>query len=225
MRIPAILFLLAVLSGCSEKKAEPQKALPIQKAAEPEIIDATFPFAITEMDGKNAVRMNDGVQSEIEKILIDDFAEDFGNDSLAKATITYKDLYIKTVRLHDTQKTIFLVVMKGWPGNTVYSKALFYDNTTKEFAKDKLFFRLHALYDYTDGKLAPTNLKKTFLPDAPEIERTDFNKDGITDYKFTRLFHNGTANAIETIILNVKNNTLDTLYFNQKFVGPGTEKP
>ncbi len=96
---------------------------------------------------------------------------------------------------------------------------LFYDNQKKEFADEMFDFNLWALYDFENGKLTPTNLKTDFEITTPEIEIVDFNKDGINDFKFVRLMHNGTFNAIHTTILTVTNNKIDTLHFDENPIG------
>jgi len=74
-------------------------------------------------------------------------------------------------------------------------------------------------YDYENWNLKAGYLKKLFKIVTPEIEVVDFNKDGINDFKFVRLWHNGTFNAINTTILTVRKGKIDTLHFDEKFIG------
>ena len=103
------------------------------------------------------------------------------------------------------------------PTGYVNSKVLFYDNLKKEFASEAFDFNLFALCRFENGKFIPSNLKTAFKINAPEIELVDANHDGINDFKFTRLYHNGTANSIQKTILTVKNAQIDTLDFDEKW--------
>ncbi len=133
------------------------------------------------------------------------------------------DAYISAIRLYDSLQTIYIVLLKHYPTGAVNSKVLFYDNLKKEFSDNDFDFNLYALYDLDKGKLIPTNLKTELNITAPEIEITDYNKDGINDYKFTRLYHNGTTNAIETTVLKVSDGKVETLDFQQKWIEYGAE--
>jgi hypothetical protein len=178
-------------------------------------IDKKFPLKISEVnfDGKDdIIQLNDGTISKIEQTIKNYYATDCLKDSLQ----TCRDTYINTIRLHDSLQTIYLVLLKHYPTEVVNSKVLFYDNQQKEFTVKPFDFNLYALYEFDNGKLKPTNLKTDFKVTTPEIELVDFNKDGLNDYKFTRLFHNGTFNSIQTTILTIKNTKIDTLYFNER---------
>ena len=186
-------------------------------------IDVTFPLKITEVnfDSKSSIiHLNDGIIAKIEQTVKSYYAIDSVKDN----SQSYKDSYINTIRLHDSLQTIYLVLLKHFPTGVVNSKVLFYDNQKKEFADKTFDFNLHALYDFDNGKIKPTNLKSDFKITSPEIELVDFNKDGVSDYKFTRLFHNGTFNSIQTTILTIKNSTFDTLNFTEKGLGEWAEK-
>lgn len=69
------------------------------------------------------------------------------------------------------------------------------------------------MYNEKDRKLKPTNLKEHFLIDIPEIELVDFDNDKFADFKLKRLYHNGTANAIEEMIIEVHQDKADTLKY------------
>jgi len=186
-------------------------------------IDAKFPLRLDKIsldDKNNTVQLNDGIVSRIEEV-VKYYAKDF---EFYDNSHTYKDTYINTIRLHDSLQTIYLVLLKHYPTDEVNSKVLFYDNQKKEFADNVYDFNLWVSYDFDNGKLTPTKLKINFKITTPEIEIVDFNKDGVSDYKFTRLFHNGTFNSIQTTVLTIKNLTIDTLNFNEKGLSEWTEK-
>lgn len=219
MRILILLFLVTTSISCSDNDTNKATSLAtadlnVLKQIELSVIDEKLPLQLSKTDfdkKENIIQLNDGIISKIEQATKTYYIEDCLNDSLH----TYHDTYIKTVRLHDSLQTIYLVLLKHYPTGLVNSKVLFYDNQKKEFIDKTFDFNLHALYNFENSKLKPTNLKRDFEITIPEIETTDFDKDGINDFKFTRLFHNGTFNAIQTTILTVKNSKIDTLNFEE----------
>jgi hypothetical protein len=83
---------------------------------------------------------------------------------------------------------------------------------------------LSSLYYVENGEIKYSNLKDQLKYDFPEIELVDYDNDGTKDFKFTRLYHNGTANAVETTILTIANSQIDTLAFNREWIGQEPEK-
>ena len=181
-------------------------------------INAKFPLRLDLIDledKNNTIHLNDDIAAKIEDV-VKDYAKDF---EFYDSSQTYKDTYINTIRLHDSLETIFWVLLKHYPTNEVNSYILFYDNERKEFIDYDFEFSLYALYNYENGNFKAGYLKKLFKIETSEIEKTDYNKDGIPDYKLVRLWHNGTFNAIHTTILTVMNNKIDTLHFDEKPIG------
>ncbi|PCJ65296.1 MAG: hypothetical protein COA58_10585 [Bacteroidetes bacterium] len=211
-----VILGLTMLFSCSESKTknfDHHKSTIIQQENQFIIsaIDATFPLKLDKInfsDESKIVQLNDRIISKIENT-IKEYALDI---EFYDSTLTYKDTYINTIRLHDSLQTIFLVLLKH-PSSAINSKILFYDNQRKEFSENTFDFNLHALYKLKDKRFEPSNLKTGFKITHPEIERLDFNEDGIKDYKFVRLWHNGTYNSLQTTILSVKQNRIDTLHF------------
>ena len=223
MRTLTTIFLLTILFGCSDRQTKNQEvgSNDNQKNTKKftiSAVDGKLPLRLDEIDlnDKNKIiQLNDGINSKIEQV-IKDYAKDF---EFYDSTQTYKDTYINTIRLHDSLQTIHLVILKHYPTGVVNSKVLFYDNHKKEYADNVFDFNLWVLYDFDNGQLTPTKLKTDFEITTPEIEVVDFNKDGISDFKFVRLWHNGTFNAIHTTILTIKDNKVDTLHFEEKPIG------
>lgn len=181
-------------------------------------IDAKFPLRLTEIEFENknnTIQLNDEIISQIKKTI-----EEYANeDKIYDNTQIYNDIYVNTIRLYDSLQTVFFVLLKTYPFTNVHSKVLFYDNRKKIFADETFNFKLWALYNFENGMLVPSELKEYFKITSPEIELVDYDKDGTNDFKFVRLWHNGTFNAIHTTILSVKNNKLDTLYFDETPIG------
>lgn len=181
-------------------------------------INANFPLRLDEInleDKNNTIHLNAGIVSKIEDV-VKEYASDF---EFYDSSQSYKDTYINTIRLQDSLQTIYLVLLKHYPTGELNSRVLFYDNQKKKFAERDFEFKLYALYDYDNGRLKAGYLKNYFKINSPEIVVVDFNKDKINDYKFVRLWHNGTFNAIHTTILTVRNSTIDTLKFDEKPIG------
>ena len=223
MRTLTAIFLLTILFSCSDrqtKNSDIQKndVSKNEKTFVITAIDANLPLRLDEInleDKNSIIHLNDGIVSKIEEV-VKNYAKDF---EFYDSSQTYKDTYINTIRLHDSLQTIFLVLLKHYPTGELNSKVLFYDNQKKEFTDKTFDFNLWILYNFENGKLKPTDLKTQFKISSPEIDVVNFNKDEINDYKFVRLWHNGTFNAIHTTILTVRDNKIDTLHFDEKPIG------
>ncbi|MCL9805498.1 hypothetical protein NAT51_08190 [Flavobacterium amniphilum] len=225
MRILLTLLLLTTLLNCSGKQKEDAVSTPKTiKHDDITAIDAEFPLRLDRVnlqDNKHTFHLNDGIVSKIDETIRKN-AEETG---LHDNPETYRKTYINTIQLQGKSHTVFVVLLKSYPiGEEVGAKVLFYDNQKKEFADKDFELKLFALYSYDNGKLKPTDLKTGLQITYPEIDITDFNKDGIQDFKFKRLYHNGTFNALHTTILAIKNKTIDTLYFCEKGFGELAEK-
>lgn len=209
MKITTIIFLLIFLGSCSNsRKLQPPIGMILNQHYY-SAIDAKFPLILTKIDFQDTTRvikLNDEIESKIKTTVQDYYFNDCGGDT-SETYFTIKDTYINSVRLHDSLQTIYFVLLKHISGN-INSKILFYDNSTKSFSVKTLDFNIHGLYDFVNGKLTPTNLKTNFRIEVPEIELLDFDKDGSNEFKFTRLYHNGTDNAIETTIIKVSNSNI-----------------
>jgi low affinity Fe/Cu permease len=177
-------------------------------------IDAKFPLILNKInlqDKNNIIYLNDGINSKIRETI-----KEYANEiAFYDSTHTYKNIYINTIRLCDSLQTIFVVLFKHYPTGYVNSKVLFYDNVKKEFADKTFDFNLWALYHFENGEFKPTNLKTDLKITTPEIELVDNDQDGINDFKFVRLWHNGTFNAIHTTILTIRNSQLETILFDE----------
>lgn len=223
MRILLILFLLSIFVSCDRAQvgnANDQEAIAPKPLLQIPIsaIDADFPLYLNEIvleDNEETIQLNDGINSKIQQTIHEYYFRECSGDSL-QTHFSLKDSYIQTIRLHDSLHTVFWVLLKH-PTGYVNSKVLFYDNLKKEFAPEAFDFNIFALYHFENGKFIPSNLKTAFKINTPEIELVDSNKDGINDFKFTRLYHNGTANSIQTTILTVKKAQIDTLDFDEKW--------
>lgn len=223
MRTLIVIFILTILFGCTDRQTKNSDTQKIESSKNEEpflisAINAKFPLRLDEInleDKNNTIHLNDGIVSKIEDV-VKEYARDFG---FYDSSQTYKDTYINTIRLQDSLQTIYLVLLKHYPTGELNSRALFYDNQKKEFIDKTFDFNLWILYNFDNGKLKPTDLKTQFKINSPEIDVVDFNKDKINDYKFVRLWHNGTFNAIHTTILTVRNSRIDTLHFDEKPIG------
>lgn len=215
-----IIFLIVLLSfiGCTKKETVVHK----KTTSEFPVIDSKFPLFIGKIDfeHQDEVEPNDEIKAKILKTVTDFYNNDSGIEEPYKKDFGLKDSHFKTIRLQGKYQTVFVIILKFFPSNELISKVLFYDNNSKQFIREPLDFKIFALYDFTDGKLTPTNLKEEFKIEIPEIKITDKN-----EFEFTRLWHNGTFNAIETTILKVSENKIDTIKFNKKGLSPEFFRP
>jgi hypothetical protein len=211
-----LLFLLfASLSSVrGTSKGSPRPSKP--KSWGITVWDAKFPLKMTEVDFNKRDYVsypNADIVAKIEQT-IQTYVHNC--PGIEEGLVASNDIYINTIRLRDSLQTIFVVLLRDCPTSFPNSRVLFYDNVEGKFASKAFNFNLFALYDLDHGKFKPSNLKTIFRITTPEIELVDYDKDGIHDFRFRRLYHNGTANAIQTTILGVKNLKVDTLYFNER---------
>ena len=191
------------------------------------VIDTKFPLNLSELNlqtEEDLIQLNDGIVAKIEMTIYSYYINECSGDS-SETNFKLKDSFIGAFRLQEKSWTIFVVLFKHLPGGQVNSKLLFYNNFSKYFIEEPLDFNIHALYDFESGKLKPSNLKNQFKISSPEIEIVNSEKEEESKFRLTRLYHNGTANAIETLVIKVADNKIDTLDFNRKWIGVGTEKP
>lgn len=142
--------------------------------------------------------------------------------SSGDSTETYfklKDVYITTISLPDSMNIVYVVLLRHPATGQVNSKILFYNHNQQRIVGTPLDFNLHALYEYDGNRLVASNLKKQLGIKEPEIDRVDYNNDGVPDYRLTRLFHNGTYNKIQQTIVNVAATQIDTLHIEEQVVG------
>lgn len=217
MKQVRLIFFLVSSLACSNCHNQQAKTKHVFSSSNILIIDTKFPLKLSKInlsDSQNAIHLNDEIENRIFQTVYSYYIDDCAGDS---SDFQVKDSHIATIRLHDQLQAIFLVLLHH-PTGMVNGKVLIYDNSSKDFIDKPLDFNLHALYDYDNGKLKPSNLKETFKIDSPEIALLFDEEHKINNFKFTRLYHNGTANAIETAILKVTSNTIDTLDFNQNWI-------
>ncbi len=222
MRILALLIFI-LFSSCSGSQTND---MSLKENIKPSlgVIQVSFPLRLDEL---NVEDTSHNIQLTDERIVfkLEETLHEYIKDiEFSDPSQNARDLYINTIQLHDSLHSIFVMLLKNYPTGEINTKVLFYDNEKKEFVKGVFEFKLHALYDLVNGKLTPTNLRTEFNIRSPEIEQVDYNKDGKVDYKFKRLWHNGTFNALHTIIVTVNPSGLDTLYFCEEGLGELTKK-
>lgn len=183
-------------------------------------IDASFPLCIEKIDfndKRKLVQLNDGVLSKI-RTVINDYYFNECSGSTTQSYFSMNDVYFNTIQLHSKDYTIYVVILKHMPGAELTSKLIFYNNISKQFIDSVVEFNISALYDYRDKKIIPSGLKKALKIQNTEIKLIDYDKDGMKEYGFSRLYHNGTANAIETFILKVSGRKIEKLEFKRQFL-------
>uniref|UniRef100_UPI00404847FA hypothetical protein n=1 Tax=Roseivirga sp. TaxID=1964215 RepID=UPI00404847FA len=204
-----VLGLLCGLTNCSGTTRSEVAIEPLVTY----MAEANFPLNLSEInfsDESRHIQFNDAITSMIEHTIESYNNNECINDSLH----TVKDVYINTVVLRDSLNTLFLVLLRHHPTGYVNSRLLFYDNLKKEFTKESINLNLHAMYSIEGLELRNSNLKEHFqLELLPEIDRIDFDNDGRSDYRLSRLYHNGTSNAVLTAILKINELQVDTLSF------------
>jgi hypothetical protein len=213
-------FLVLLLFACTESinpQSVAHKTLTKPKLT---VINANFPLILLKVklnDRTRIVHLSNDVKNKIHQTVYDYYFNECQGDS-SEIYFKVRDTYIGTIQLRYSSHSVFVVLLCHVPTNKVNSRILFYNNSTKTFIGKPLDFNLYALSDYSQGKLTPTNLKKQLKINTPEIVLNKSEKNGENEFIFTRLYHNGTSNAIETVVINVGNSTVDTISFKQKWM-------
>ncbi|MFT3910787.1 MAG: hypothetical protein QM757_11510 [Paludibaculum sp.] len=209
------IFFIAALLMNANAQTERLMQLPAIGAAK-----TKFPLFLDKLNEKNVeigLETDTAVKSKTEAIILSYYFNECAGDS-NETNFGLVHVYPGTFVLRDSFITTYLVLLKHKPGDELNGKVFFYDNKTKSVIDTVIDFNIYALYDLKKGKPVPSNLKKELKINTPEIELVDYDKDGINDFKFTRLYHNGTANAIETFILKVSNNKVERLSFERSWI-------
>lgn len=169
--------------------------------------DANFPIELSKIDFEEktkTVTLSDFKIRKIEQVVERFYYEECQGDS-AETYFSKKDIYINTIQTETINGIILYgIILKQIP-SMVTCKILFFDTKTDAFLEEIFNFKIYALYDFKDGKLVASNLKEELKFDTPEIELSDFTKDGIKEFTFNRLNHNGTFNAIEKLAIQIEN--------------------
>ncbi len=187
-----------------------------------EVLNLDLPIKLDEINfqDENLVeQISYGKMAGIEKVIRNYYFEDCHGDE-KETDFSMDNIYFKTIKFQHQEKILFWVILIHYPTGKVNSKLLFFNQRKFDFVDHSIDFNLHAMYDFEKNNLTPSNLKTQFKIKIPEIELIDFDKNGEMDYKLTRLYHNGTSNAIEETILNfdLEKNKIDSLYFNRKWI-------
>ncbi|MEO5944969.1 MAG: hypothetical protein ABIP30_14805 [Ferruginibacter sp.] len=222
MKYLPFIFLLTVIFGCYYTPKHKAQSIPTtQHTALPHftIVDAAFPLKLSLLNLQDTTKNRypgDDIENKISQTVSAYYFDECAGDS-SETSFKIKDIYINTIHLRDSLYSIYLVLLKYFPTEEVNSKVLIFDNQSKTFIDKPLDFNLHALYDFSYGKLSRSNLKINFNINTPEIEVIN-NKTGPSEFKFNRLYHIGTANAFETTIIKITGNKIDTTFFNLKWI-------
>jgi hypothetical protein len=186
------------------------------------IIETILPIYLDKMQNNSGIVCSDKmIISKLNQTIKDYYL----NDCFIDSSYSYKNTLVQSFKIKEFKYTLYWLILRHYPTDYINSIVLFYDNNSKQFFENTVDFNLHALYNFDSGGLIESNLKDAFKIVSPEIELIDFDKNGIKEFKFNGLYHNGTANGIESTIIGLSNNRIDTLNFVRRWVGPGTEPP
>ncbi len=205
-----LLIIFTIIVSCEKTEASKSKI----NVEDITVLDSKLPLYIDKInfDNKeNTVQLNKEISSEILKTIDDFYNKESGVIESYKNDFTFKDCYFNTIRIEDQTITIFFIILKYFPTQALTSKILFYNNETKRFLSKPIHFKIYALYNFENEKIEPSNLKAILEIRSPEINMIDFDNDGNIEFELNRLIHNGTYNAIETSVLKVENNQIDTI--------------
>lgn len=234
------LILMLITLGCQKKPSLGTEKKPLlhnisflQKINKPlsskstpelpdiKVISSGLPVELKTVDLQNELHLkqiSDGIRAGIENAIIDYYFNYCNSDSSTFDLYTYEQCYLGTIELKTSSNyTLYWVIFRHLLGS-INSSVLFYDKEKKSFLPNNYYLNIHALYHEEDGKLEEGYLKSHFMISLPEIDLISFDQDSFTDFKLTRLYHNGTANAIEEVIIELVDEKIDTLSFERKWL-------
>jgi len=210
MKIKIFIFFVLIICVCI---LHAQNENPV-KLSLPEIklFESEFPLYISKprLTGKTA-DADSIVSGKITNEVIKYYFE-FGGDS-TESNFKVNDVYIKSLVISEQGHSYYIILLKA-PASPLDARILISNNITGEYILPVIDYKIHAMYDYTEGSITESNLKKELKINGPDLELTDFDKDNMLDLKLVRLYHNGTSNAVETSIMKIVNNTLINIYYN-----------
>ncbi len=160
---------------------------------------------------------NDQIILKISQTIRDFYFLECGGDS-AETYFKLSDSYLGTLRMVDNPHELYMVMLKHQPDGALTSKILFYDQGGHSFVGEAYDFNLHATYEIDHGRIKSTMFKKQFQADTPVMMVSNQERDSNQHYRFTRIFHNGTATAVESLILQVGATRWDTISFDQHWI-------
>ena len=184
-----------------------------------EVITAELPIKLSSIDFEDkglVQQVSDGKMSGIEEEIRNYYLIDC--EGTQEHPYSMKDVYLKTIQINNKSNYILYWIIFKHNAGMVNSKILFFDNIKKEFSEYVHDWNIHGLYNEEDRKIVPSNLKELFKIDFSEIEIVDVDKDQFPDFRLRRLYHNGTANAIEEMIIEVNQIDADTLKFEREWI-------
>lgn len=178
-----------------------------------------YPLFLEEVDFNDSSQMTSSGQfmteERIHQVISDFYFNDLGLDS-AESFVKLKDLYLGTIRYHNRINEMYMVFLQTPQG--ILTSRLLFENVHRSENKAILEFNINTMYDFQDGKFTRSNLMDHFNIKEPIVVFTSRWKRGpATAVKLSRLWHNGTANALETTILGIDSTDVDTLSFDRKW--------
>jgi len=188
------------------------------------VVNASLPLYLSKIDFTHRKKVSKEISDKIEEIVLDFYFNDCNGDS-AETYFSIRNVYFTTIECASNNLTFYLIIFDPVLGWGLQSKLICYNNLTKVFYPDILYFNIRPLYILNDehNSLVQSNLKQIFNFQAPEIEKIA-SLDNSDIFRFNELYHNGTSNAIETTLVKFqKNYTIDTLDSKKIWIGLGTK--
>ena len=163
------------------------------------MVNAVFPLNLEKVDFNATYDVPPNVRNHIEQMLL--------SAHVSMDTSADIDTYLNTIEIEARQRRYYVVLTKQMPSADLNGTILCMDSASGIFYRETAELKLFALYEINGKKLKPSYLKKLFNITSPEIELVDSSGN----LRLTRLWHNGTFNAIEHIVLRFSMDKTDTI--------------
>jgi hypothetical protein len=178
-----------------------------------------FQVKISKMDWLDSSRIhapNINEEKKIKEVISDFYFNECQGDSL-ESDFKLRDTYLTTIYYYNRPFGVYMVLLKHPLMSGLQSRIFL--RFGDSLLKDVVDFNLHGLYNVNKGHIESTNLHQEFSFIQPEVQIT-VPKPGAaaTAVRLQRLYHNGTANAKEVLIIGTDYHLkLDTVYFQRDY--------
>lgn len=210
-QLTKLAFIVCLFFACKNKNAKTStnhhfEALTLKAQA----LDSTLCLAHFEVDSLPTSLMpipNKVAQKS--QALIEQRYFELGGDA-AQTYFKPKDLFV-TLLSHPikTQYIVYLLILKNPVDEKVSIHCIGYNSLQDQIQNDYLI-DFGASYTFRNGRFQAANLIQKYMPK----NCIEFNHQA--HIKLSKLVHNGTYNAQQTLILALDSEKLDTIFFEEK---------
>ena len=199
-----LLFLCCLFLWASVRA---QVSRDLQKS---DLLAVDLPLDLSKIDwndSKSLVQISDWRRGRIQEVVNHYYAEECSD---LEGLYTPADCYLGTLWLRGASRDFYYVLLRHPVGGYLSARVFL------PKGEGSLRQNLFAMYEFEEEKLRKTKLFKSLELQDAQVQISDVDGDGREDLTLVRLFHNGTFNAKETLVVNFEESGVDTLHFRRE---------